>query len=212
MEYRNKEILESVENEASKILKENFKNKYRDHFFPMIIDAVGYETAVEVGSNVGEYAEHLLSKSKIKKLYCIDTWQNNFGSDGYCDSDGDKRMNECSERLKEYISNGRCELVRMSSLDAIKVVTDDIDFIYIDGDHSLGGILFDLYAWTPKVRVGGMISGHDYKDGPQSGINDYWGKQLDYAVKTSFDYFTRRFGFKLNVIGGLMRSAYFVRI
>jgi hypothetical protein len=71
--------------------------------------------------------------------------------------------------------------------------------------------LFDLYAWTPKVKIGGMISGHDFKQNSNSGISDYWGKQFNYAVQPCVEYFTRRYGYKFNVVGGIVKSWWFVR-
>lgn len=33
---------------------------------------------------------------------------------------------------------------------------------YLDGDHTLRGIMFDLNLYAPKVRPGGMVCGDDY--------------------------------------------------
>jgi cephalosporin hydroxylase len=38
-----------------------------------------------------------------------------------------------------------------------------LDFVYIDGNHGYEAVLDDLAAWSPKVRTGGFISGHDYR-------------------------------------------------
>lgn len=51
------------------------------------------------------------------------------------------------------------------------------DFIYIDGDHSYKGAKGDLINFFPKVRVGGVIAGHDYccsKREAQSTIHAPW--------------------------------------
>lgn len=37
-----------------------------------------------------------------------------------------------------------------------------MDMIYIDGDHSLVGVLHDIAAWLPHVEPGGILAGHDY--------------------------------------------------
>jgi predicted O-methyltransferase YrrM len=36
------------------------------------------------------------------------------------------------------------------------------DFIYIDADHSYNGVREDIKVWTPLVKEGGLIGGHDY--------------------------------------------------
>ena len=47
------------------------------------------------------------------------------------------------------------------SFDAVQNVPDNIDFIFIDGDHSWKGIQKDWNDWSKKLRVGGIIALHD---------------------------------------------------
>jgi hypothetical protein len=37
-----------------------------------------------------------------------------------------------------------------------------LDFVYIDGNHSLLDVVRDLTLWSRKVKFGGIVSGHDY--------------------------------------------------
>jgi hypothetical protein len=148
-------------------------------------------------------------------LFCIDPWIDDFGSgyqEGYFDPKGNVRMNECAERLEEFTKVTRAELVRATGLETSYEMPDgSLDFVYIDGDHSLEGIYNDIYAWTPKVRMGGVVAGHDYKDGPNSGIADYWGNQLPYHIQTVVDYYGLRYGYKINAVGGRTLSWWFVK-
>jgi hypothetical protein len=48
---------------------------------------------------------------------------------------------------------------------------DKIDFLFIDGDHSIEGVTFDFNHYAPKIQTGGWIAFHDYRpwketDGP----------------------------------------------
>jgi hypothetical protein len=61
------------------------------------------------------------------------------------------------------------------------------------------------------VRTGGVIAGHDYKDGPKSGMKDYWGNHLDYKIETVVDYYGARYGYKVNSVGGRILSWWFVK-
>ena len=38
---------------------------------------------------------------------------------------------------------------------------DRIDLLFIDGDHTAAGVLKDIKAWTPLVRLGGVVVFHD---------------------------------------------------
>ena len=37
-----------------------------------------------------------------------------------------------------------------------------VDFVFIDAEHTYEGVRDDIIAWSPKVRPGGIIAGHDY--------------------------------------------------
>jgi predicted O-methyltransferase YrrM len=52
-------------------------------------------------------------------------------------------------------------LIKASSHEAAKHFSSEIDFLFIDGDHSLEGIERDWFDWFPKVRSGGIIALHD---------------------------------------------------
>jgi hypothetical protein len=36
-----------------------------------------------------------------------------------------------------------------------------VDLLFIDGDHRYAGVRSDIALWTPKVRPGGIVCGHD---------------------------------------------------
>jgi hypothetical protein len=215
LNYKNQEIVSRVDQVAQDILKTKSSYRHRDHFFPLLIDKLNLKIGVEIGTDKAEFALHLLNKSHLEKLYCIDSWQDDFGSNyrpNYYDKNGDVRYQQALDNLGEYYKTNRAIPIKKTSAEASKDFSDEsLDFIYIDGDHSLA-ILLDLYYWIPKIRIGGICSGHDYKDDPKnSGIKDAWGKQLPYQIKTAVDYFTRRYGYKLHIVGGRTMSFYFVK-
>ena len=212
--YKNQEMVNKIDEIAKEILKVK-KNKYRDHFFPALINALNLKTGVEIGVDTAGFSSHILSKTQINQYYCVDNWMDDFGSGvkmskSVFNKNGDIRFTEAKERLEEF--GDRAVFLRMPSLEAVNNFHDNsLDFVYIDGDHSIEGIYEDVKAWTPKIRIGGIISGHDYKDGPGSGIKDSFGQQLPYRVKAVTDDFCRRYGFKLNTVGGITLSWYFVK-
>lgn len=211
--YRNENVVNEIEKNAEEILNSQRTNHHRDKFFPLMIEKMGYKNGAEIGVDKGGFSHHLLSKTKLEKLYCIDCWMDDFGSNhrpGEYDPVGNNRMEEAQETLKDY--KDRTVFIKATSLEASqKIENNSLDFCYIDGDHSLEGIYTDLYAWIHKVRVGGILAGHDYKDGPGSGIKDYSGKQLPYKVKTVVDNFGDQYGFKIHPVGGRIMSWWFVK-
>lgn len=53
------------------------------------------------------------------------------------------------------------------------------DVVFLDADHTEEQVKKDIYAWLPKVRKGGIISGHDYvasQPGVIKAVNSIWRK------------------------------------
>ena len=48
------------------------------------------------------------------------------------------------------------------SLDIASRWVTAADLIFLDADHRLEAIRADIAAWTPHVRAGGILCGHDY--------------------------------------------------
>lgn len=54
-----------------------------------------------------------------------------------------------------------------------------IDFLFIDGDHSYQAVQADIQVWLPKVKVGGLVGFHDYREdffpGVVQAVDEYMG-------------------------------------
>lgn len=119
----------------------------------------------EVGVLRGNFSTKILSRWNGKKLFLVDCWEHQDES-LYVDlnNSSDERHNYNLEVTKRVVSvyPGRYELVKDYSLPASKRFADgELDFVYIDARHDYDGVLEDLEAWYPKVKSGGIISGHD---------------------------------------------------
>jgi hypothetical protein len=84
-----------------------------------------------------------------------------------------------------------------NSVDASKtVINESLDWVYIDADHSYEGIKSDYNAWYDKVRVGGIISGHDYGlNGDCEGVKQFIDELTESGIEMHFttdDFFEGR--------------------
>lgn len=120
----------------------------------------GLNTGVEVGTMRGNFAAVLCEANPDLKLTCVDPW---VAYDGYKDYSTQRSINKGYEAAKVVMDKYKCNMVREFSVDGAKKFPDGyFDFVYIDANHELPWVIQDLYAWIPKVRKGGIISGHDY--------------------------------------------------
>jgi len=126
--------------------------------------------AVEIGVAEGLNAENIIKSPQIEKLYLIDAYTklNQRGDGGFDQEWHDINFKLAQERLAPY---GKAIWLRGLSQDMIDSIPDDsLIFAYLDGDHSYHGALSDLQRIQKKVKVGGVIAGHDYLS-PQYGVN-----------------------------------------
>ena len=121
-----------------------------------------YKTVAEVGTYKGEMAREITTVCNLDKYFAIDI----------------RRPGE----LVKWISDNKkpIECIIKPSIEAAKDIEDkSLDLVFIDADHSYESVLQDIKAWLPKVRKGGILSGHDY-DYPK-----FWGvkKAVDELLK-----------------------------
>lgn len=66
--------------------------------------------------------------------------------------------------LTAFGNDSRCAIHRKTSAEAAPLVSEGLDLVFIDGNHSYEYVKEDLSLWAPKVRKGGIIAGHDYNE------------------------------------------------
>lgn len=114
----------------------------------------------EIGVEQGEFSEIICSNKKVKKLYSIDAWK---AYSGYRDHTRQKKLDNFFEISKKRLSSYNCEIIRKFSEEAIDDFMDEsLDFVYIDANHDYDHVTKDLELWYKKVKVGGIVAGHDY--------------------------------------------------
>lgn len=119
-----------------------------------------FRIGAEIGVEQGLYSEVLCRENPGVKLFCVDPYRAYHGYRDHVDQAKlDSFFVAAQERLKPY----RATFVRKFSMDAVKNFADgSLDFVYIDGNHNLQHCINDIAEWSKKVRVGGVVAGHDY--------------------------------------------------
>lgn len=77
-----------------------------------------------------------------------------------------------------------------SQVAASHIPDESLDFVYIDALHDEMNMTIDIACWYPKLKVGGLIGGHDYKDDPNSticrAVQHFFGKVDTKVVDTDW--------------------------
>jgi len=135
--------------------------------FTDILRGMEVRTGVEVGVLNGENAAVLCRCiPTLERLYCVDPYQTDV--DGYTDAaNNSQRIQDCRANLvQSMVDTGdiRGILIRQTSQIAAETLKKyaPFDFVYIDANHKLDHIRKDLALWTPLVRIGGLVAGHDF--------------------------------------------------
>lgn len=143
---------------------------------------------IEIGSYMGESTMLFASSNIFNKIYTIDP------------HDGIEEFNErenitWGEVINEYELNTRyfdnIELISDYSYNVVDRFDDNsIDFIYIDGRHDYESVKRDLKLYLPKLKLNGIIGGHDYseKQWPDvyKAVNEVMGEPDKVFIDTSW--------------------------
>lgn len=84
-------------------------------------------------------------------------------------------MKRAAHRAVESCPNGKVVWLEEFSSDAATHWNDEIDFLFLDGDHAEAAVERDWNAWSPFVVTGGVVAFHDARVFPHGWTQPDWG-------------------------------------
>ncbi len=144
------------------IFIENPNKRYgRWYALPEIFAVLGFKVGAEIGVEQGVYSARLCEKIPGLILYTVDPWK---AYKDYREHVTQSKLDGFYESTKEKLAPYNCQIIRKFSMDAVEGFEDrSLDFVYIDGNHNFKNVANDIVEWEKKVKVGGIVSGHDFK-------------------------------------------------
>lgn len=122
---------------------------------------LGFKLGVEIGVRDGGYSLRLMQSVPGLTLYGVDPYEPHRGyRDHVRKSTFQAFEREARDKLEGY--TGYRFLREYSSPALDRFHDNELDFVYIDGDHSFYETTHDIEKWSKKVRPGGIVSGDDY--------------------------------------------------
>lgn len=113
--------------------------------------AAKHKVIVEIGTWYGRSTK-VMSLMTKGKVYSVD---NLSGESPGLRSKLERGM---KKNLSSQIKSDKVELLRMSSLEACRTL-QDVDMVFLDGDHSYESMKLEIPAWGSVTNV---LCGHDY--------------------------------------------------
>jgi len=123
---------------------------------------LGFLKGVEIGVEQGAYSEVLVEANPEATIYGVDPW---LAYPGYREHVTQSKLEGFYQatlaRMQPY---PLWRAIRKFSTEAAMDFRDEeLDWVYIDGNHTLPFVINDIIEWSKKVKVGGIVSGHDYR-------------------------------------------------
>jgi hypothetical protein len=122
------------------------------------------QVIAELGVQFGTTFEYMIAHNP-RVAVAVDAWlasgtpgQNDWAFD---QEEMDRQYDSFRDRMKD---KPFVQICRGFTHDQVKRFPDEyFDLIYIDADHTYEGCKQDIVDWYPKVKVGGFVTGDDYR-------------------------------------------------
>jgi len=169
--------------------------------FPALLVELGLTgIGVEVGVQYGQHAAQILGNWP-GVLIAIDPWREQVDYSDIANvsqEEQDVIYRMAIGVLSPWVfKERRCIVIRDFGLAQSARFSRGFDFVYLDAMHDYRNVMDDLVAWTPLVKPGGILAGHDYLDGEMA--FEGFGRPTTFGVKRAVDEFAAAMGYAVHV-------------
>jgi len=130
-----------------------------------LVTCLGRPRVIEVGSWLGRTALAMV-EAGAEFVHCVDTWDGTNDPEDETFAHGAKHghaalLNAFRVNVAAHLGQTIYHYIGTSSYWADRW-TVPADLVFIDAEHSYEAALADITLWTPHVRPGGILCGHDF--------------------------------------------------
>ena len=164
--------------------------KWRGHVVDLLQDWYPNGVGVEIGVKQGEFSKLLLEGWSCRTLHLVDPWA---PQGDYDEVKMNKEMWSNYRFAMDAVLPHKDRVVvhRQRSDVAHAHIPDNLDFAYIDGNHSYEAVKLDIELYYPKLRKGGLLMGDDYHPKAIQTLN-FGGDDMVFGVKKAVDEFAHK--------------------
>ena len=139
---------------------------------------------IEIGVEKGNFSKAILETCPKLLLFLLDCWDypiNNYFDRNVGSLEAQRKMlEETTWNVAQWFK--RVRIIKGYANEFVKLFPNNFfNFIYIDANHKYEEVKKDIELWYPKLKSGGLFSGHDYLDRLDP--------ECDFGVKSAVDEF-----------------------
>jgi len=128
---------------------------------------------IEIGVQRGDNALSIYESLQFRRLFLVDIWESYQIADKY--KEGEFKIanfgNFYPIVINRFGKKTDVTILKETSIEASKRFPKRFfDFIYIDACHSYEALRKDIENWFPKIKIGGVFGGHDYRRKEYPGV------------------------------------------
>lgn len=117
----------------------------RKHVLQHLIQKHNFTTMAEVGVRDGRTTFYLLDNIPTLTIYAIDTNISGF----------------YNEKIHSKYGNRLIPIQALSEVAADQLADNSLDLVFIDANHNYEFVKKDINKYTPKLKLNGLLTGHD---------------------------------------------------
>jgi hypothetical protein len=123
-----------------------------------LMQKFGLRHFAEIGVKAGKHVAEILKRVPGATVLAVDPWA------AWSLIDPNEAERQFDKRAAMF--PGRVFKLKMTGVEAAKTIKDgSLDMVFVDDSHEYETTSANIEAWLPKVRKGGIIAGHDIRNG-----------------------------------------------
>lgn len=146
---------------------EGWFSSYDAEFVSNVCEAIKNGIVVELGCYAGR-------STAVMAPICKKNGNSYYAIDNFCGADpkDPATKNQRKRNMQRVFENNMRSMDLLyyiivhkkdSAVSSRMFFNEEVNFCFIDADHTPESVKKDIEAWWPKIKVGGTLGGHDYQ-------------------------------------------------